>query len=136
MGGSGSWLVMWLGLGAGFGLGSWLNLVRVDAATAYAYRAWYFWWRKLPPLEQLKTALYQAQAGSAYPDLQQQWTRALAVSVEQPAAHPMAAMAASASGATATAAPPAVEAEEDGTEAVEARMLAQAQEEAAMLHHW
>lgn len=82
LGGSGSGLVMWLGLGTGFGLGSWLNLAKtpVGAATAYAYRPWYFWWRKLPPLDQLKTALSQAQAGSASPDLQQQWARALAVS--------------------------------------------------------
>jgi hypothetical protein len=79
MGGSGSWLVTWLGLGAGFGLGSWLNLARarVDAAAAYAYRPWYFWWRRLPPLEQVKTALHQAQAGSPDPAVQGRWTRAL-----------------------------------------------------------
>jgi hypothetical protein len=75
--GPADWLTSWLGLSAGFGLGLLPVLVGngLEAAEAYPYRSWYFWWRRQPTLAEVRQALQAALAEQ--PKLQELWREPL-----------------------------------------------------------
>lgn len=54
--------IYWTGIALGMGFGSALIAILKDKITVselYAYRFWYFWWRKQPAISQVETALQQ-----------------------------------------------------------------------------
>lgn len=53
------WLVGWLAVGAGFGLGLLPNLAGrgIEPEDAFNYRSWYMWWRNQPSLSGVESAL-------------------------------------------------------------------------------
>jgi hypothetical protein len=53
------WLVGWLAVGAGFGLGLLPNLAGrgIDPEDAFNFRSWYGWWPNQPPVSGLESAL-------------------------------------------------------------------------------
>jgi hypothetical protein len=81
--GLGDWLVSWLSVGVGFGLGTIPNVIGrgIDFADAYRYRSWYFWWRRQPSMAAVEAALRLAQ--NIRPQVKEFWARPLCLLKEQ-----------------------------------------------------
>jgi hypothetical protein len=71
------WLVGWLGLSTGFGLGIIPGLMGsgIEAGEAYRYRSWYVWWRQQPLLDRVLEAIRLAQ--TLRPALRATWAEPL-----------------------------------------------------------
>lgn len=78
-----NWVLGWLSLGTGLGLGMLPNMVgrSINFRDAYRRRPWYFWWRKQPPVYKVEIALQLAQA--ALPTISKVWAEPLCRLAEQ-----------------------------------------------------
>jgi hypothetical protein len=85
-----AWLVGWLGLSTGFGLGLVPILAGngIEKEEAYPYRGWYFWWRKQPAMADVARALQAAVARQ--PKARELWAEPLRrLARPQPAREPV-----------------------------------------------